>query len=67
MVDEPAPTGVLERNKPLAVMNYDTYKIAVNKSHYPLAYYSFQRKSLKRQKKLFFCLFDLALVNAQIL
>jgi hypothetical protein len=32
-----------------------------------LSYYSFQRKSVKWWKKLFFHLFDLALVNAHIL
>jgi hypothetical protein len=31
MVDEAAPIGALERNKPLAVMNYNIYKIAWDK------------------------------------
>lgn len=41
MVDKPAPIGTLESNKPLEVMNYNTYKIPVDKSDQPLAYYLF--------------------------
>jgi maltodextrin utilization protein YvdJ len=56
-----------EKTKPLAVMNYNKYKIGVEKLDQLLAYYSFQRKSVKWWKKLFFHLFNLPLVNAHIL
>jgi hypothetical protein len=39
----------------------------VNKSDQMLAYYAFQRKSVKWLKKLFFHLFDLELLNIHVL
>jgi hypothetical protein len=51
----------------LAVVDYNKYKIGVDKSDQLLAYYSFQRKSVKWWKKLFFHLYDLDLLNAHIL
>jgi hypothetical protein len=48
-------------------MDYNKYKIGADKPDQLLAYYSFQRKSVKWWKKLFFHLFGLALVNAYIL
>jgi hypothetical protein len=48
-------------------MSYKKHKIGVDKSDQLLSYYSFQRKSVKWWKKLFFHLFDLALVTAHIL
>jgi hypothetical protein len=48
-------------------MSYNKYKIGVDKSYQLLSYYLFQRKSVKWWKKLFFHLFDLAVVNVHIL
>jgi hypothetical protein len=47
MVDAPASKGAHEKNKPLAVMDYSKCKIGGDKSDQLLAYYSFQRKSVK--------------------
>ncbi|KAJ4429276.1 hypothetical protein ANN_26279 [Periplaneta americana] len=59
--------GEHQKIKPIAVVDYNKFKIGVDKYDQMLSYYSFQRKSLKWRKKLFFHLFDLALVNAHIL
>ncbi|KAJ4427097.1 hypothetical protein ANN_24712 [Periplaneta americana] len=59
--------GEHQKIKPIAVVDYNKFKIGVDKSDRMLSYYSFQRKSLKWWKRLFFHLFDLALVNAHIL
>ena len=48
-------------------MAYNKKKIGVNKSDQMMSYYAFPRKSVKWWKKLFFRLFDLALVNAHVL
>jgi hypothetical protein len=62
MVETPASRGAHQTTKPSAVMDYNKHK-----SDQMLPCYSFQRKSVKCWKKLFFHLFDLALVNAHIL
>jgi hypothetical protein len=67
MVETPASRGAHQKTKPSAVLDYNKYKICVDKSDQMLSYYSFQRKSVKWWKKLFFHLFNLALVNAHIL
>jgi maltodextrin utilization protein YvdJ len=67
MVETPASRGAHQKTRPSAVLDYNKYKIGVDKSDQMLLYYSFQRKSVKWWKKLFFHLFSLALVNAHIL
>jgi hypothetical protein len=49
------------------VLDYNRYKTGVDRSDQELPYYSFSRKTIKWWKKLFFHLFDLAVVNAHIL
>jgi hypothetical protein len=61
--DAPASKGPNGKTKTLAGMDY---KITVEKPHQTLAYWSFQRKSVKWWKKLFICLSDPALVNSCI-
>jgi hypothetical protein len=46
------------------VLNYNKYKTGVDRSDQMLSYYSFSRKTIKWWKKLFFHLFDLAMVNS---
>jgi hypothetical protein len=53
--------------KPAAVFDYNRYKTGVDRSDQMLFYYSFSRKTIKWWKKLFFHLFDLAVVNVHIL
>jgi len=48
------------------VLDYNKYKTDVDRSDQMLSYYSFERKTIKWWKKLFFHLFDLAIVNAHI-
>jgi hypothetical protein len=48
-------------------LDYNKYKTGVDRSDQMLSYYSFERKTIKWWKKLFFHLFDLAIVNAHIL
>jgi hypothetical protein len=67
MVDAPASKGAHEKTKLLAVVDYNKYRIGADKLDQLLTYYSFQKKSVKWWKKLFFHLFDRALVNVQIL
>jgi hypothetical protein len=67
MVETPASREAHQKTKRSAVLDYNKYKIGVDKSDQMLSYYSFHRKSVKWWKKLFFHLFDLALVNAHIL
>jgi hypothetical protein len=67
MVETPASRGAHQKIKPSAVLDYNKYKIGVDRSDQMLSYYSFQRKLVKWWKKLFFHLFNLALVNAHIL
>jgi hypothetical protein len=63
MFDAPASKEAHKKTKPLTVMEYNKYKISVDKLVQLLVYYTFQKKSVKWWKKLFFRLFDLALVN----
>jgi len=51
----------------IIVMDYNKYKTGVDRSDQMLSYYSFERKTIKWWKKLFFHLFDLGVVNAHIL
>jgi hypothetical protein len=67
MVDALASRGAHEKTKPLSTLSYNKYKIGVDKSDQLLSYYLFQRKSVKWWEKLFFHLFDLAVVNVHIL
>jgi maltodextrin utilization protein YvdJ len=53
--------------KPAAVLDYNKYKTGVDRSDQMLSYYSFERKTIKWWKKLFFRLFDLVVVNAHVL
>ena len=48
-------------------MDFNKYKTGVDRSDQMLAYYSFERKTIKLWEKLFFHLFDLIVVNAHIL
>ena len=66
-LEMPRSRGAHQKTKPEAVVQYNKYKIGVDKSDQLLSYYSFQRKSVKWWKKLFFHLFDLAIVNSHIL
>jgi hypothetical protein len=54
MVETPASRGAHQKTKPSAVLDCNKYKIGVDKSDQMLSYYSFQRKSFKWWKKLFF-------------
>jgi hypothetical protein len=67
MDETPASRGAHKKAKPSAVLDYNKYKIGANKSDQILSYYSCQIQSVKWWKKVFFHLFDLALVNAHIL
>jgi hypothetical protein len=49
------------------VLDYNKYKTGVDRSDQMLSYYSFERKTIKWWKKLFFHLFDLAIVHTHIL
>jgi hypothetical protein len=60
------PHDAYNKAKLLSVILCNKYKIGVNRLEQLLSYYSFQGKSVKG-RKLFFCLFDLDLVNAHIL
>jgi hypothetical protein len=60
------PGGRITKIKPAAVLDYNRYKIGVDRSDQVLSY-SFERKTIKWWEKLFFHLFDLAIVNAHIL
>jgi hypothetical protein len=67
VIEEPDSRGVQEKQKLYAVMEYNENKIDVSKSDQMLPHYSFEGKSIKWWKKLFFCFCDLAIVNASIL
>jgi hypothetical protein len=47
MIDAPASEEAHKKNKPLAVMEYNKYKICVDKSDQLLACYLFRKKSVK--------------------
>jgi hypothetical protein len=53
--------------KPAAMLDYNKYKTGVDRSAQILPYYSFERKTIKWWKKLFFHLFNLVVVSAHIL
>ena len=53
------------KNKPVAILDYNTHMCGVDNSDQMLSYYSFNRKTIDWWKKLFFHLINLALVNAQ--
>ena len=67
LVEAPSSRGAYRKIKPAAVLDYNKYKTGVDRSNQMLSYYSFERKTIKWWKKLFFHLFDLAVVNAHIL
>ena len=67
LVAAPSSRGAHHKMKPSAVLDYNRYKTGVDRSDQMLYYYSFERKTIKWWKKLFFHLFDLAVVNAHIL
>jgi hypothetical protein len=50
-----------------AVLDYNKYKIGVDRLDQVLSYYSFERKTIKWWEKLFFHLFDLVVVSVHIL
>jgi hypothetical protein len=65
-VEAPSSRGT-HKIKPTTVLDYNKYKTGVDRSDQMLSYYSLERKTIKWWKKLFFHLFDLAIVNAHIL
>ena len=66
-VEAPLSRGAHSKIKPAVVLDYNKYKTGVDRSDQMLSYYTFSRKTVKWWKKLFFHLFDLAVVNAHIL
>ena len=60
-----APGGRVEKLKPVAIHDYNKNMAGVDKSDQLMQYYSFKRKTIKWWKKVFFHLFNLALVNSQ--
>jgi hypothetical protein len=67
LVEAALSRGTHRKIKPAAVLPYNKYKTGVDRSDQMLSYYSFERKTIKWWKKLFFYLFDLVVVNAHIL
>jgi hypothetical protein len=67
MVEAPLSKGDHQKRKLMAVIDYNKYKIGVDKSDKILAYYSFQRKFMKWWKKVFFHLFNFIYGDAYIL
>jgi hypothetical protein len=67
VVEAPSSRGAHHKIKPTTVFDYNKYKTGVDRSDQMLSYYSFARKTIKWWKKLFFHLFDLAVLNAHIL
>jgi hypothetical protein len=63
MVEAPSSRGAHYKIKPSAVFDYNKYKTGVDRSDQMLSYYSFATKTIKWWKKLFFHLFDLAVVT----
>jgi hypothetical protein len=63
LVEAPSSRGAHHKMKPAAVLNY---KYSVERSDQMLSHYSFERTT-KLWRKLFFRLFNLVMVNAQIL
>jgi hypothetical protein len=63
LVEAPSSRVAHHKMKPAAVLDY---KYSVERSDQMLSHYSFERKT-KFWRKLFFHLFDLVMVNAQIM
>ncbi|UYV79753.1 hypothetical protein LAZ67_18000564, partial [Cordylochernes scorpioides] len=53
--------------KPAAVLDYNKHKAGVDRSDQLLPYYSFQRRTMKWWKRLFFHIFGLTIVNSHII
>jgi hypothetical protein len=62
-----SPSEAHHKIKPAAALDHNKYKTGVDRSDQMLSYYSFERKTVKWWKKLFFHLFDLVVVNSHIL
>ena len=58
------PGGYKDKVKPVVVQDYNDNMAGVDKSDQMLSYYSFERKTKKWWKKLFFHLFNLTVVNS---
>jgi hypothetical protein len=54
LVEAPLSRGAHRKIKPAAVLAYNKYKTGVDRSDQMLSYYSFERKTIKWWKKLFF-------------
>ncbi|XP_046385713.1 piggyBac transposable element-derived protein 4-like [Ischnura elegans] len=59
--------GLLMKNKPDAILDYNVNKVGVDRSDQMIAYYPFKRRQLKWWKKLFFHMFTMAITNAYVL
>jgi hypothetical protein len=66
-VEAPLSRGAHNKIKPTTVLDYSKYKAGVDRSDQMLSYYLFARKMVKWWKKVFFHLFDLAIVSSHIL
>nr|XP_039256060.1 piggyBac transposable element-derived protein 4-like [Styela clava] len=58
------PGGCRAKIKPVVVQDYNDNMAGVDKSDQMLSYYSFERKTKRWWKKLFFRLFNLTIVNS---
>jgi len=67
LVDAPSSRGAHHKIKLATVLDYNKYKTGVDRSDQMLSHYSFDRKTIKWCKKLFFHLFDLVVVTSHIL
>jgi hypothetical protein len=67
LLEAPSSRGAHCKIKLAAVLDYNMYKTGVDRSDQMLSYYSFERKTIKWWKKLFFNLFDPAVVSAHVL
>jgi len=67
LVEAPSSMGNHHKIKPAAVLDFNKRKTGVDRSDQMSSYYSFESKTIKCWKKLFFHLFDLVVVNAHIL
>lgn len=59
--------GPLEKFKPQVIIDYNKYKTGVDHGDQMIAYYPFNRKTMKWWKKMFFHLFMVSTVNSFIL
>ena len=53
LVEAPSSRAAHQKIKPVAVLDYNKYKTGVDRSD-QMSYYSFERKTIKWGKKLFF-------------